>query len=234
VRVLGFALAAMAAVWPPSKLLRCVLVALAGAALVVATWPASFQGDRNQWALPVVVLTMVALWWAVPLVRRALPTPGVAWLLLAGCAAGVYACVPETDQLWEAGLALVAGAAAEVLLRRALPDAALTAAVALVLWAAVYGATGRTTALISGLFAFVPFVVVGLVGTARWGLASVAQWWTCLLAAGWLCAALVVARTGGVAPEASAGVVAVVLVTPTAAAFSAVLVCLARRPRSAG
>lgn len=233
-RVLAFALAALATVWPPSKLLRGVLAALAGGALLAATWPASFESGRNQWALPVVVLAMVALWWAAPLVRLALPTPGIAWVLLAGCAAGVYACVPETDQLWEVGLALAAGAVAEVLLRRALPVCVLTAAAAVVLWAALFGATGRTTALIGGLFAFVSFIAVGVIGTAGWGLASVAQWWRWVLAAGWLFVAGAVARTGGISPQASAGVVAVVVAAPVAAGFSAVLVRLSRRARSVG
>jgi hypothetical protein len=137
-------------------------------------------------------------------------------VVLLGSAGAVYLCVPETDHLREVGVVVAAGAVAEVLLRRRLPAAALVAAVALVEWAALFGAAGQARALVGGLFALAPLVAVAVVPTRG-------RWPGPLVAVVWLVAAAVMARTGGVAHSLSttlvaAGVCAAAAVLLTAAA----------------
>jgi hypothetical protein len=237
-RVAALALVALATVWPVRVRWRVAVAALGGGAVVVATWPASFAGWSNLWAVPVVCGAVVAVWWATPTVGRSLPVLGGRWLLLGGCAVAVYACVPETDQLWEVAVALTAGALAEVLLRRALPTALVAAAAAWVVWSAAFGATGRGSALLAGSFAVAPFVVVAVVDRFVPVLAAAAESWRWVVAAVWVLAAGFAARTGGLDRRTWLGVVAVVVMTAGAAvataAVSAGLAAPSRRSHSAG
>lgn len=212
---LALALVALATVWPaPRRLARAGVAALGGVAVAWAAWPASFAGGRHPWAWPVTVLAVVAVWWATPHVRAALPTLGLPWVLVGGCAVAVYACVPENDQLWEIAVAIGAAAVAEALVGRPLPDATLAAAMAWVTWAAVFGATGRGSALVGGLFAVLPFVAVAAAVAGRPAL---------LVGAAWLAAALAVARTGGIDPDTPPAVLAAALAAVLATAVTVAL-----------
>jgi len=141
---------------------------------------------------------------------------GWRWALLAGSAAAVYGCVPETDQMREVGVVVVAGAVVEVVRRLPLPAPALVGAWGLVAWSALYGATGRPSALIGGLFALVAPVAAGL--AARRGFVAAFR-----VGGVWAVAALVVARTGGIEPTTRPAVVAALVGALVAAAVSALV-----------
>lgn len=234
-RVVAIAIAALAVVWPHRLALQALLAAVGGVLIVWACWHASFVGRPNDWAAVAVVGLTVGLWWATPVVHREIATPGVSWVLLGGCAAAAYGCVPETGQLWEVGLLLTCAGVAELLRWRRLPVSALAAGAALVLWAATFGATGAPRALVGGLFAVVPVLgtaaVVSL-GRRRWqtdqpahvavstSRAAIAVW---AVAAVWVVAALVVARTGGIATTVGPALLSVAVAVPMASLLSAVL-----------
>jgi len=232
-RALALVLLALAACWP-SRLppARWALGGAAGACMVAAVWHATFEGRSNGWAAIAVVaasVAAVALLPQLPGTARALRVHwhGWRWLMLVGVAAAVYGCVPETDQMREVGVVLVAGALAEWLLRQPLPPAAFTAAWGLVAWSAMFGATGRPSALIGGLFALVAPLAAAVVAPRR---ASVAVW----VGVTWGATALVVARTGGIATTTGPAVRAAVLGAVVAVAISAALWSRARPRRSAG
>ena len=216
-RAVGVVLLALAAVWPVRlQFIRLVVGAGGGAALVAATWQASFVGRTNDWAAQVVVVLAMAAAWFVP--RLKAPGGwqlGWRWALLAGGAAAVYGCVPETDQMPEVGVVVAAGLVVEVVRRTPLPSAALMGAWALVAWSALYGATGRPSALVGGLFALVAPVAAGVVARRGW-------WCSVLVGGAWAVAGLVVARTGGIATQLRPAVVAAALGAAAATAVSAV------------
>jgi len=116
---------------------------------------------------------------------------------------------------------------AEWLRRTPLPPAAYTAAWGLVAWSALFGATGRPSAVIGGLFALLaPIAAAAL---ARRGEA-VSVW----VGATWAVTALVVARTGGIAPTTAPAVRAALVGGLAAAGISAVLWYRIGRRASAG
>lgn len=231
-RPLALAVLALAACWPrDSAPVRWLLGGAGGALLVAATWHATFEGRANDWAVPAVVLLAAAAVATLPALTDAASVFGVRWLgwrwlMLGGSAAAVYGCVPETDQMRDVAVVIAAGAAAEWVRRAPLPAAAFTAAWGLVAWSALYGATGRPSAVIGGLFALVAPLAAGLVAR-RSDLVSVA------IGVVWALTALVVARTGGIATTTSPAVAAAIVGALLAAGISAVLWCRCR-PRSSG
>lgn len=229
-RVIGIALLALAVVWPQRRQVQALLAALAGLAIARACWSATFE-DRsaNWWAVGVAALLTVALWWAVPRLRLASGMPSSRWGLYAGCAFAVYACVPETGQMTEVGLVIVAAAVAEVLRQRLLPVSADVGVAGLLLWSALFGATGRPSALIGGLFALVPLIAVPAVLAARPVLVAAALRWRWALAVVWIGAAVAVARTGGISRNAAPAWTAVACFTVAALAVSELLARLAAR-----
>lgn len=229
-RALGIALLALALVWPRHRVLRWVVAAAGAGALVLSVRDVSFAGRDNGWAVVVAVATALAGWWAVPPARAALAAAGGCWWVLLGSAGAVYACVPETDQMREVAVVVAAGGVVEVLRGRQLPAPALVAVFALVEWSALYGATGQARALAGGLFALSPLVAVAVVaalvpGRRRAGVA----WLPWAIGATWVAAALVVARTGGIATSLPLAARAVLAASLAAALISAALVRLARR-----
>ncbi|MGB8860465.1 MAG: hypothetical protein WCC60_14470 [Ilumatobacteraceae bacterium] len=228
----SLALVALAVVWPRSTVARVVVAGVGGIMLTASAWHVSFAGRSNSWAVVLSVLAAVLLWWAAPRLHAALAPPGGAWLVLLGSVAAVYACVPETDQLREVGVVVVAGGLAELLLRRRLPSGALVGAVVLVQWSALFGATGQARALASGLFALSPLVAVAVVTSvaasrAEGRATTVRLAW--VVAALWVLAAIVVARTGGIASSLQPAAVAVTAAAAVSTVVSAVLVRRARR-----
>ena len=235
-RIVGIALLALAVVWPlRRRSWQPLLAALAGLAIAWACWPASFQQrGGNWWAVAAAALVSVALWWAVPRLRMASPMPSSRWGLFAGCAFAVYCCVPETGQMPDVALVIIVAAIAEVLQQRLLPVPVDAAVAALLLWSALFGATGRPSALIGGLFALVPLVAVPAVLAARPALADAALLWRWVLAVVWIAAAVAVARTGGIATTAGPGWLAVVSFTLAALVASELLARLASRAQPSG
>lgn len=207
---------AFATVWP-SRRWAGALCALAGAVgLVWATWTASFERRDNQWAALVAVAVVPAMWWATSRVHRRLDWAGGAWGLLIGSALAVYGCVPETDQMRDVAVVLVAGWLAEVVRGRPLPDAAWLAAGGLVAWSALYGATGRPSALVGGLFALVPAIAVAVVPARR-------PWVPWTIGVVWAAAAVAVARTGGIATDLTTAVRWAAVLSASSVVISAVV-----------
>jgi len=185
--------------WPRPRWLGGSLAVAAAAGLVWSTWSASFQHRDNAWAVAVVMVLVPVLWWAMPRVQQRLSAVGGAWGLLLGAAVAIYGCVPETDQMREVAVVLCAGCLAETARRRPLPQPALAAASGLVAWSALYGATGRPSALVGGLFALLAPVAVAVVPARR-------RWVPWTIGVVWSGAAVTVARTGGIATTLSAAV----------------------------
>ncbi|MDP2291120.1 MAG: hypothetical protein Q8M22_08000 [Actinomycetota bacterium] len=222
-RALALVLLGVATGVPASRAIRTLLAVAAAAALVRSVWEPTFRGAftdsgwTNAWVVPAVVLLAVAATELVP----SLPAEGGAWLgwrwvLLAGAAVAVYACVPETDQMPPVIAVPVGAAVIEQLRRRPLPEQVFAAGWGLVAWSALYGASGRPSALLGGLFALLPPLAAAVVG--RRGV-------RCAAAVGvvWVVAAVVVARTGGVADRPGPAVTAVVIGALVAGSLSAVL-----------
>lgn len=228
-RALGIALLALALVWPRQGALRWVVATAGAGALVASVRDASFAGRDNGWAIVAAVITALAGWWAVPHARTA-PGRGGCWWVLLGSTAAVYGCVPETDHLREVAVVVALGGAVEVVRRRPLPAPALVAAFALVEWSALYGATGQARALAGGLFALSPLVAVAVVAAPTAGRRRpAAAWLPWAVGATWVLAALVVARTGGIASSLPPACRAALAGGVAAALVSAALVRLARR-----
>lgn len=233
-RPLALALLALAACWPrASAPVRWLLGAAGGACLAAATWRATFEARDHEWAVVAIVLLAAGAVVALPELSGAAEAFGVRWLgwrwlMLGGSAAAVYACVPETDQMRDIAVAIAAGAVAEWLRRAPLPAPLYTAAWGLVAWSALYGATGRPSAVIGGLFALLAPVAAGF-ATRRGDFASVG------VGVVWAVTALVVARTGGISMTTRPAVIAAVVGLAAAAGISAALWCRpARPPASAG
>jgi len=220
-RAAALVLLALATVWPRWRWVRGLLAAAGGALLVTAVWDVSLAGRDLAWAVPAAVAAVVGVWWAAPIAHTRLPL-ATAWVLLAGCAGAVYLCVPETDQLREVAVVTVGGAVAEMLLRRRLPVPAVVAAGALVLWGALFGAVGRPSAMVGGLFAVLPVVAVAVLA----GRCSRVR--LVIVAVVWVAAAAVMARTGGLAHSLTDALLAALACAAVAALGSAVLCRSAR------
>lgn len=231
-RALGIALLALAVMVPRRRLwpaLSVALAATAGLLIARACWSASFENRRgNWWAIGVAMLLAVGVWWAAPRQRTASSMPASRWGLFAGCTLAVYSCVPETDQMPAVALLIAFVAVAEGLGRGLLPAPVDAAMAGVIMWSALFGATGRPSALIGGLFALVPLVAVPAVLAARPALAAARLPWRWGLAIVWVGAAGAVARTGGIADSAAPAWVAVACCTALAVAASELLARLAR------
>ena len=222
VRIVAFALAALASVWPPRRRTRLVLFAMSGMAIIGAAWSATFSARGQEWAIPVVVVLAIGLGWAVPILFRAFTTPMYPWVLFAACWGAIHLCVPETDHLTEVGVALACIGVAELLIRRRLPQPVWSAATAALLWSAVYGSSGQSRAIVGGLFAVVPFVAVAaIVLVNRTAAMSEARLW--LVTTIWIAASWTVARTGGIADTAAAAWVSVAIASAIAVPLSVVI-----------
>ena len=185
---------------------RQALGAGVGLAVVVTTYAASGYGEGSRWwAAALTILLAIALVDLLADVRRLLPVPGVAPLTLLAALVGMYLCVPETDQMAVAAILPVLVVVLEVFGRRQLPVEWYAVAAASVLWAGMFGATGRQSALVGALFAWWAVALVPLVHAVR-PIRSVMA--GVVVAALGAVAVAVVARTGGIADSGTAAVVA--------------------------
>lgn len=136
-------------------------------------------------------------WWAAATCRRRLDTPGALPVLSLCATAAVFLCVPETDHLKGVALLLAGLTLLELAAGEVLPFGWHTLGLTVVLWAGMWGATGRHGAVVGAAFAGWVVVLPAMVATrtdptttgrGRQRLGAV-----CAVAA---IAALVVARTG--------------------------------------
>lgn len=135
--------------------------------------------------------------WSLGRVHAALRQPGALAFLHCCAAAAVYACVPETDQMKGVGLLVVGLLVLEVVAGERLPLGWHGVVAATVVWAGVFGSSGRGSALIGATFAVWPILLPALFG------ASAA---VCMLgvAGAWLSS-----RTGAIQPDTAPAVVGV-------------------------
>jgi hypothetical protein len=177
-----------------------------GALVVLECWDASRLGWPSRWWAVVATLAVAAAAaGSLPTVRARFEHPGLVPGLLGGCLLAIYAAVPETDQIPRVAVAVAAVFAVELVRRRPAPLPWHVAAVALVLWAGVFGATGRQSALLAALFAMSPLVLVAVYLGRPSNHPALA-----LVAAGiGVAAAVGVSRTGGIEPTAGPAVLAV-------------------------
>jgi hypothetical protein len=181
---------------------RRALGAGIGLAVVIVTYGPSVLGDSSRWwAAAATVLVAVALADLLPAVRQLLPIPGVAPLTIVAALVAIYLCVPETDQIPVAAILPVVVVALELVGRRQVGLEWYAVSAASVLWAGMFGATGRQSALIGALFAWWAVALLPLVHAARPIPTKVAA---VAVAAIGAIAVVVMARTGGIASTGGA------------------------------
>ena len=177
------------------------LAAGIGLSIVALTYGASGLGDPGRWWAAFVAIGLaVAAVDVLPAVRRLLPVPGLApWTIVAALVA-VYLCVPETDQIPIAAFVPVVVVALEVVGRRQVGLEWYAVAAASVLWAGMFGATGRQSALVGALFAWWAVALLPLVHAVRPIRSVGAGVVVAVIGAG---AAVVMARSGGISDTGS-------------------------------
>jgi hypothetical protein len=174
-----------------------LIAAAASAGVIVALSRDDLSEPSRWWAIVATFFVAVVLVWATPTVQPLLH-PGVTPGILVGIAAISYACVPETDHFPWLVVVPVTMAVVELASARRLPFGWIYGAAVVVLWAGIYGATGRQSALVGTVFAWWPIVLLSVVVTVRPAFANVAEllrWLVVVFAA---VAAGIVSRTGAI------------------------------------
>lgn len=178
---------------------RVALGAATGLAAVALSWNASDLGNRSRWwAAAAAILLAAVLAGALPLARRLLPRPGALSLTVLAWLAAVYGCVPETDHVIGVAMIVAGIAALEFVASEYLPFGWQLGIIGVVLWAGLYGATGRQSALVGSLFGAWP-VLLGPTISMLPQLRRAPHWVPWAVAAIGTAAALAVARTGALA-----------------------------------
>ncbi len=178
------------------------------AATVIAAWSASgLDSTQLWWVTPISALIGAGFGVTIGPVRSAVRTPGILPIAIAGSAAAVYGCVPETDQMEAIGSFVAIVVAIELVRWKPLPAVWHAGSAALILWGGLFGATGRPSALIGTLFAAVPVPLLGmwLLVHPRLVAEAVGDGWRWVVLATGSVAALAMARTGGIEPDTPAG-----------------------------
>ncbi|CAN5387004.1 hypothetical protein BH23ACT3_BH23ACT3_20830 [soil metagenome] len=211
------------------------LVGIGGALLVLReSWTASNLGHPSRvWAVGGVVAMALALTWALPSLRRLLPRPGDAPLAVAGVLAVIFLCVPETDQILRVALVVTVVIIAEGVARQPFPLLLLGAVAAYVMWAGIFGATGRQSALVGALFAWWPVLILPLLTLRMPRLADTGTWVRGGIVAIGGVAAAAVARTGALQPTMPPALLAAAVAVPVSLAAGAAVGGLAVRGLSA-
>lgn len=164
--------------------------------VVVLAYGASSLGDPERWWASVVALVVgVLLADGLAALRAMLPVPGMAPLTLVATTFVVTLCVPETDQLPLVVMLPGALVFLEVLARRQFSIEWYVVSSAAIAWGAMFGATGRQSALAGALFAWWVVLLPAIAHLVR----PVAELWRALTITGLaFVAASVFARTGGI------------------------------------
>ena len=135
----------------------------------------------------------------LPTARQVLPRPGFVPFTMLIWLAAVYGCVPETDHILPTATLVAGLMALEIVSGEHLPLGWQVGIIALVLWAGLYGATGRESAVVGALFGAWPVLLGPLVAkvTHLVRAPEPVRWFVTATGAG---AALIVARTGALQP----------------------------------
>ena len=173
-----------------------------GLLIVALTYGPSGLGDGNRgWAAAAAIVLAVVSMDVLADVRAVLPVPGLAPLTIVAALVAVWLCVPETDQIPIAALVPVVVVVLELVWRRQVGVEWYAVAAASVLWAGMFGAAGRQSALVGALFAWWAVALLPLVNAVRPIRSTMVA---AAVAAVGAVTVIVVARTGGIATTASA------------------------------
>jgi hypothetical protein len=163
--------------------------------------------------------------------RRLLPRPGSTGLTQLAWLAAVYGCVPETDHIPAVGLLIVGMLAVEVVSHEHLPVGWQLGVSGIVLWAGLFGATGRGSAVVGTLFGAWPVLIGPITARCtRLGRAHELVRWS-VVGTGAV-AALIVARTGALQPTTDPALRAVAIWGPASLAIALSLGWVGGRFRS--
>ena len=208
-----------------------VATGLAGAWLVLrASWSASDLGaPERRWAVVAVTLLCLALAWALPELRRLLPRPGDAPLVVAAVLLAAFLCVPETDQVLRIAFVVTVLAIGEGVGRWRAPLVVVGLVAAYVMWAGVYGATGRQSALVGALVAWWPVLILPLLALWRPGVSELPVGTRGVVVAIAAAASVLVARTGALAPTIGPALVATAVALPASLAAAAAVATVSVR-----
>ena len=169
-----------------------------------------------------------------------MPAPGLWPLALTTTTIAMYGCVPETDQLPAIALMTLGLAGVEAVTRHRSEPIVFVVAAAIVLWAGLYGATGRASAIVGAWFAFWPVVIVPVVAALCQPSARIRTCWLTqrrmhpVIAFIGALAAIGVARTGAIQPTVGPALLAVAIAAPVSLAASIGLLVLTSRHRGEG
>ena len=153
------------------------------------------RGDRIGLAL--IGVAAACLWVGLTAACRAWTRrPGSMPLLALAALAAVYLCVPETDQLKGVALLVLGVAALELASSETLPFVWHGLLVVTVLWAGLWGAQTRHSAIVGAVFAGWVFALPAITSRLTHSTSLSGRAAVCGAAAA---AALVMARTGGLA-----------------------------------
>lgn len=176
--------------------------------VVVLAYDASGLGDPDRWwAAGLALVVGVLLADLLGSLRSMLPVPGLAPLVLVATTFAITLCVPETDQLPLVVLLPAVLVFLEVVWRRQLPIEWYAVSAATIGWGAMYGATGRPSALAGALFAWWAVLLPAAAHAVR----SITDLWRAVgVAVVATVAASVFARTGGISDRNAEIVIALV------------------------
>lgn len=208
---------------------RLALGAATGLAAVALSWNASDLGQRSRWWAAATALLLAAVLAAAwPSARKLLPRPGAVPLVALAWLAAVYGCVPETDHVVGVAMLVAGLALLELVADEYLPFGWQLGIMGAVLWAGLYGATGRQSALVGALFGAWPLLLgptVAMLSRSR----RAPQWVSWLVAAVGTGAAFAVARTGALATTIGPALRAAAFWGSLSLTMSVVLVWVAAR-----
>ena len=184
----------------PAAVVRLASGAVVGLAAVAISWDAGGLGDRwRWWAAAAALVLAVVLAGALPLARQLLGRPGFLPFTVLAWLAAVYGCVPETDHVLPIAMLVGMVVLLELVSGEHMPFGWQLSMMGVVLWAGLYGATGRQSALVGALFGAWPVLLGPLVATVT-HLTRASQPVRWAVTASGAAAALVVARTGALEP----------------------------------
>ena len=200
-----------------------------GLLIVVLTYSVSGLGATDRyWAAGAAILVAVLVADGLTGLCSIAPTPGLVPAALLATLAAIFLCVPETDQIPVAMIVPGVVLAAELLQRRQMGIEWYAVAAASVGWAGMFGATGRQSALAGALFAWWPIVLPMLVNLVRPIRSALDASLVIVVGA---VAALIMARTGGIADSSSVVVVSVLGAVVVSVGLAALIISRASAPR---
>ncbi len=193
---------------PPTSPVRAVGAGVGLLIVVLVYTPAGLGDARRYWAAAAALAVGVLVAEALIDVRARVRVPGVVPAGLLAVLLAAYLCVPETDQFFVAGLMPVSLLVCELVRRRQFGVEWYVVAAASVGWAAMFGTSGRQSALIGALFAWWPILLPWSIMRLTGVRSQTSMIASMMIGAA---AALAFARTGGLSDSTRNAVLVVVI-----------------------